>query len=204
MNDAQHLGPVYRTAYAIWWATQQIARIEREAFERMYYRDKNKEQPMTEEKKATTDGLPPDPEMEGRGAPKPIDPETGQHGAYYILPEEERAKGFVRPFRQTYVHKGIRPKHTLRDLTEEEKVRHAGADYISFEPYPEHEPSTGRFWTQAQLISGCGVETRMGTALAETYARAPEFYGSTFCCRCKAHFPVEEFTWSGTEELVGS
>ena len=42
-------------------------------------------------KRDTTDGQPPDPDMEGRGAPKPINPETGMHGAYYILPEEERA-----------------------------------------------------------------------------------------------------------------
>jgi len=32
--------------------------------------------------------------------------ETGQHEIYLVLSEEERAKGFVRPLRNTYVHKG--------------------------------------------------------------------------------------------------
>lgn len=52
---------------------------------------------------ATTDGQPPDPDYDGH-APKPINPDTGQHGAYWILSDEERAKGFVRPLRCTYVH----------------------------------------------------------------------------------------------------
>lgn len=30
--------------------------------------------------------------------------EDGQQREYYVLPEEERAKGFVRPVRQSYVH----------------------------------------------------------------------------------------------------
>jgi len=52
----------------------------------------------------------------------------------------------------------------------------------------------------------CGVETVMGQALAETYARDPHFYSGTFCVSCRAHFPVGEdgeFTWSGTTEKVG-
>ncbi len=50
----------------------------------------------------------------------------------------------------------------------------------------------------------CGVVTRMGTKLAETYARDPKFYGSTFCISCGSHFPVAQFTWDGTSEDVGS
>lgn len=50
----------------------------------------------------------------------------------------------------------------------------------------------------------CGVVTRMGSAIAETYAADPTAYGSTFCVGCKAHFPVSEFLWDGTEERVGS
>lgn len=30
--------------------------------------------------------------------------ETGQHEIYLVLSDEERAKGFVRPVRKTYVH----------------------------------------------------------------------------------------------------
>lgn len=51
----------------------------------------------------TTDGKPPAPGMEHAPAPQPID-STGQHGAYWILSDEERAKGFVRPVRRSYRH----------------------------------------------------------------------------------------------------
>lgn len=52
----------------------------------------------------------------------------------------------------------------------------------------------------------CGTTTTMGVALAETYARDPKFYSGTFCCSCRAHFPVGpegEFVWDGTDERVG-
>lgn len=47
----------------------------------------------------------------------------------------------------------------------------------------------------------------MGVALAETYARDPEFYGSTMCVACGVHYPVGakgEFVWQGTDERVGT
>ena len=53
----------------------------------------------------------------------------------------------------------------------------------------------------------CGTVTTMGVALAETYARDPKFYSGTFCCGCRAHFPVGqtgEFVWDGTDEKVGT
>lgn len=50
----------------------------------------------------------------------------------------------------------------------------------------------------------CGSLTTMGYKLAETYARDPKFYSGTFCCHCGTHFPVGEFRWEGTNELVGS
>ncbi len=34
-----------------------------------------------------------------------IDPRTGQQKGYVVLTEEERAKGFVRPVRMSYIHK---------------------------------------------------------------------------------------------------
>lgn len=34
-----------------------------------------------------------------------IDPATGQQKGYVVLTAEERAKGFVRPVRRSYVHK---------------------------------------------------------------------------------------------------
>ena len=53
----------------------------------------------------------------------------------------------------------------------------------------------------------CGGVTTMGQTLAETYARDPHFYSGTFCCHCRAHFPVGEegeFVWAGTNEKVGT
>lgn len=84
----------------------------------------------------------------------------GMHKSYIVLTDEERAKGFVRPVRNSYIH---------------EK---------------------------------CGTLTRMGCAIAETYARDPSFYSATFCCGCNAHFPVGEhgeFIWSdGDKSKVGT
>lgn len=50
----------------------------------------------------------------------------------------------------------------------------------------------------------CGTVTTMGQALAETYARDPKFYSGTFCCHCRTHFPVAEFTWEPDGTAVGS
>lgn len=50
----------------------------------------------------------------------------------------------------------------------------------------------------------CGVVTRMGLALCETYARDPNFYGSTFCVSCQMHLPVGQFKWSEDGQVVGS
>ena len=53
----------------------------------------------------------------------------------------------------------------------------------------------------------CGHTTTMSRALAETYARAPDFYSGTFCCHCGSHFPVGaggQFVWTGTSEKVGT
>jgi hypothetical protein len=75
---------------------------------------------------------------------------SGMQKSYLVLSDEERAKGFVRPVRLTYIH------------------------------------------------DRCGRATRMGIAIAETYAREPHFYGGTFCVGCGAHFPVGpdgEFVW---------
>lgn len=50
----------------------------------------------------------------------------------------------------------------------------------------------------------CGTVTNMGQIIAETYARNPKFYGSTYCCGCGMHKAVSEFTWVGTNLEVGS
>lgn len=89
-------------------------------------------------------------------APEPIDPTTGQHGSHWVLPKEERTKGFIRPVRSSYTH----------DL--------------------------------------CGTVTTMGSAIAETYARSPKYYGQTFCSHCKIYDFVGEhgvFTWLDGEKV---
>ena len=80
----------------------------------------------------------------------------GQQKDYVVLTLDERKKGFIRPYRESYVH-----------LT-------------------------------------CGWNTKMNKTIAETYARNPQFYTGTFCIRCRNHFPLSEFVWQGTDEIVGS
>lgn len=104
-------------------------------------------------KTTLSDGSPVTPDH------RDINPSTGQQKGYIVLSAEERAKGFIRPVRDTYLH--------LK----------------------------------------CGTETKMGRSIAETYARDPFFYGGTFCCHCRAHFPVGdagEFVWYGTDVKVGT
>lgn len=52
---------------------------------------------------ATTDGRPPAPGYEDAPAPQPPGPD-GMNGAYWVLSEEERRKGFARPVRRAYKH----------------------------------------------------------------------------------------------------
>lgn len=59
-------------------------------------------------------------------------------------------------------------------------------------------------------LGGCGAVTWMALALAETYARQPDFYGGTWCGGCGAHHKVgpdgEFYWWSDgpTTEKVGT
>ena len=127
-----------------------------------------------------------------------------------MLSDEERSKGWVRPYREAYTHVGdAGPKHPTRELTAEEQERYGEFEYKLFESYPDADETglIGRFWTQKDLDrigAGCGTSTKMNSTIAATYAREPTYYGSTFCTGCKTHFPVGEFVWDGTEEVVGS
>lgn len=151
----------------------------------------------------TTDN-PNDPRL-GHGTDNNAVP---QNEVYLVLSEEERAKGFIRPYHSAYRHVGKQgATYPLRDLTDEEKERF-GNDWAKYEKYPESEhPKTGKFWTQKQLDSidaGCNTVTLIAPEIAETYARNPQFYGSTYCTHCQKHLPVDEFIWAGTTERVGS
>jgi hypothetical protein len=151
------------------------------------------------------------------GSPVPADDshkqlrEDGQQKGYVVLSSAERAKGFVEPVRHSYVHVGRLPPANLRDLTDDEKERYGKYGYVKYESYgPEQAPVCGTFWTQEMLDSvtgGCGKSTEMGDSLAETYAADPEFYGKTFCCHCRKHFPVGEngeFVWANSTQRVGT
>ena len=157
---------------------------------------------MSNEQKIMTDGSPVTTNH------RDIDPKTGMQKGYVVLSEEERAKGFVRPVRQEYTHVGPQPRNpdNLRDLTPEEERRYGDQAYAKFEEYPKSDASVvGRFWKQKDLDdNGCRGRTTMDPAIAETYARKPDFYGSTFCAHCKEHFPVGHFIWVDTDEVVGS
>jgi len=100
------------------------------------------------------------PTTPGDSAPQPINPITGQHGDHWVLPESERAKGYVRPVRTRY----------------------------------RHEPCSA---------APGGFVTTMGYPIAETFARDPKFYGSTFCVGCRQYLPVGEFEWEDGS-VVGS
>lgn len=82
-----------------------------------------------------------------------------QHETYLVLSDEERAQGFVRPLRASYIH-----------------------------------------------TEGCGAVTTMNSAIAETYARQPDFYGATYCTGCRMHRPVGaagEFDWIESDGTTG-
>lgn len=146
-------------------------------------------------------------------APTPTDRTRadGQKVDHWILCENERAKGFIRPVRKSYIHAGIAgPKYEIRDLTDEEKARYDN-EFDYYEEYPKGGTAIGRFWTKKEIESvgkGCGTVTHMPLSIAETYARQPGFYGSTFCCGCNQYLPVGregEFIWDdGSNERVGT
>lgn len=105
---------------------------------------------------------------------------TGQQKAYVVLSAQERSKGFIRPVRRSY--------------------RHIGA----LEDFENDQHPSGEVQRWKQRTGGCGAVTSMGIALAETYARDPQFYSGTYCSTCGEHFPLTQFVWEGTDEQVGS
>jgi len=150
--------------------------------------------------------------------------ETGQHEIYLVLSEEERAKGFIRPLRSSYVHIGKKMSYLrypgIDRMLDESEQKEMQKKYPRPEPYigilnindSEGKHLGGSYvtqkefdaWKSGKLIGGCGAVTSMGQALSETYARDPKFYGATFCTGCNKHLPVDEFVWDGTDEKVGS
>lgn len=118
--------------------------------------------------------------------------ETGQHKSYIVLCPDERAKGFVRPYRDSYKHVGRKVCGLY--------VGPDGATVCHMEP--RHEGECGE--VKGPRPQACNTVTTMGRALSETYARNPKFYGATFCVGCNKHLPVEEFVWTADGEVLGS
>lgn len=163
------------------------------------------------DERATNSGR--EPETQDAPAPTERTLPDGQHADHWILSDEERAKGFIRPVRVEYRHVGpLGPSYPLADLTDEQAERFAGRGFVKFERYPEDPDSAliGHYWTQAALDAvgnGCGQVTTMPIRIAETYARRPAFYGSTFCAVCHAYLPVGkdgEFVWLDDGTRVGA
>lgn len=143
----------------------------------------------------------------------------GQHERYPTLSEEERAKGFVRPVRQSYAHVG-RPFCGKVGIPYEGCEPAPAGKVYACSSRPGHEGECFGAWytitpeeAAKGVRGGCGgTVTKMGLAIAETYARKPDYYGATFCVGCGNHFPVGEdgeFVWldgSGqlTTERVGA
>jgi len=101
---------------------------------------------------------------------------TEQADVYLVLSDAEREKGFTRPVRRTYSH------WYMADGS----------------PVP-----TGPWVSLPRGLEGCGAATTMSDGIAETYARDPKFYGSTYCVGCGKHLPVSEFIWNDGS-VVGS
>ena len=143
-----------------------------------------------------------------------------QNECYLILSEEERAKGFVRPYRNRYIHVGRNIKSHWKEvhrlLTEEEIVEFTDKKYVavmSIVTDDEGNFKGGTYVTQEELdawnkgerINGCGCKTIMAREISETYARDPKFYGATWCMNCGKHIDVNEFIWDDESgETVGS
>jgi hypothetical protein len=142
---------------------------------------------------------------------------TGQHKDYIVLCPDERAKGFVRPFRNKYIHVGESVCGAIvnqGDLPVSVQPLGGPRDICGL-PFNHDGECAGQFYANIDQVEhakillthrkgGCGVETSMGTSLSETYARNPKFYGATFCVGCNKHLPVTEFVWSQDGETVGS
>jgi hypothetical protein len=77
-------------------------------------------------------------------------------------------------------------------------------DNGQYENYPSN--TVGEYVAPVRnsyIHNTCGVKTLMATKFAETYAKNPKYYGSTFCCGCGKHLPVSEFKWAKDGIVIG-
>lgn len=72
---------------------------------------------------------------------------------------------------------------------------------------PKREAALGftRPERRSYIHTKCGTVTEINTAITETFARNPKFFGDTHCDICKERFPVGDFIWNdGSGEAVGA
>lgn len=119
----------------------------------------------------------------------------------------KRCRKYVNP---TNVPMTDKPKTTLADgslvTPDHREINPETGQQKGYVVLSEEERKKGfiRPVRQVYLHLTCKTTTRMGLALSETYARDPKFYSGTFCVTCKNHFPLDQFWWEGTNEIVGS
>jgi hypothetical protein len=90
-----------------------------------------------------------------------------------------------------------RSKQTLTDgspVTDDHRDLTASGQQKGYVVLSEEERKRGfvRPVRRTYVHKACGVATTMGQALAETYARDPDFYSGTFCVGCGKHFPLAD------------
>lgn len=100
---------------------------------------------------------------------------------------------------------GKEPKNFEAGAPDPEPLPGGGGQHKDHWVLSRHERQQGfiRPVRRSYVHLKCGVETHMGQAIAETYARDPFFYGSTFCAGCGGYFPVGangEFVWGDQNE----
>lgn len=134
---------------------------------------------------------------------------NGQQQGYVVLTPEERARGWVRPYRDAYKHVGPHvcgypglpdPEGKKLPLVCTLPPGHAGPHRCDHqvEDVGQLERAGNK-----HHIGGCQAITPMTRSIAETYARDPGFYSGTFCTTCGKHRPLSEFRWYEMDGSIG-
>ena len=103
-------------------------------------------------------------------------------------------------------HDDVDAEAIMEDLHGGDGPPPADFDYgetLSDGQYENHPTTdTGEFVQpvrKSYVHDACGSTTTMNDDLAESFARAPEQYGKTFCANCGDYYPLSEFVWKGTD-----
>lgn len=140
-------------------------------------------------------------------------PAQARNLARILLKQAETAEDWAREKQEAERLKNIPPvdrsARTLTDgspVTDDHRELRADGQQKGYIVLSEAERAKGfvRPVRRSYRHLNCGSITSMGIALAETYARDPEFYSGTFCAHCASHFPLDQFVWEGIQERLGT